>query len=49
MTTMEPNDPQPENSEPAPAVPEPTGDEDLDTDGEPLAAEDSTQSPPDAV
>jgi hypothetical protein len=48
MTTL-PDDTQPENTEPAPAVPEPTGDEDLDVAGEPLAAEDSTQSPPDAV
>jgi hypothetical protein len=29
--------------------PEPTGDEDVDADGEPLAAEDSAETPPDAV
>jgi hypothetical protein len=37
----------PEDQPPVP--PEPTGDEDVDADGEPLAAEDSAETPPDRL
>ena len=39
-----------ENEEPDDLTPpEPTGDEDVDGDGNPLAAEDSTEGPPEGI